>query len=162
MNSFWCHTHDQLSRKHPKHNGVENNKTKPFKCTELTDSSPQEGNISLTEVIFCQEILGKYSYKIDNSSLDSDIKNLELSKPTPAKIHLSNCSDPTIEEIHEKTNDINCKVTASDIAMPYNDVKSFENKEKKPFQCNICKKFFSHKIDVNSCAYCALIFAMYF
>ena len=27
---------DQKSKKHPKHNGVENDKTKPFKCTELT------------------------------------------------------------------------------------------------------------------------------
>ena len=34
-------SHDQLSRKHPKHNGVENDETKPFKCTELTDASPQ-------------------------------------------------------------------------------------------------------------------------
>ena len=86
--------------------------------------------------------------------MDSGIKNLDLSKPEPAKIQLSDCSDPTIEDIHEKTNDINWKVTAHDIAMPYNcgnyknDVKSFKNKGKKPFLCDICKKLFSNKIDL--------------
>ena len=29
-----------------------------------------------------------------------------------------------------------------------NNVKYFENKGKKPFQCDICKKIFSHKIDL--------------
>ena len=32
---------DQKSKKHPKHNGFENDETNPFKCTELTDASPQ-------------------------------------------------------------------------------------------------------------------------
>ena len=32
---------DQKSKKHPKHNGVENDEMKPFKCTELTDASPK-------------------------------------------------------------------------------------------------------------------------
>ena len=32
---------DQKSKNNPKHNGVENDKTKPFKCTEFPDASPQ-------------------------------------------------------------------------------------------------------------------------
>ena len=35
---------DQKSKKHPKHSGVENDETKPFKCTELTDASQQISN----------------------------------------------------------------------------------------------------------------------
>ena len=37
----------------------------------------------------------------------------------------------------------------TDFSLNYkNNVKYFENKEKKPYQCDICKKIFSHKIDL--------------
>ena len=37
----------------------------------------------------------------------------------------------------------------TDFSLNYkNNVKYFENKGKKPFQCDICKKIFSHKIDL--------------
>ena len=37
----------------------------------------------------------------------------------------------------------------TDFSLNYrNNVKYFENKERKPLQCDICKKIFKHKIDL--------------
>ena len=54
------------------------------------------------------------------------------------------------EKNQSPKSDSNSSNHETDFSSNYkNNVKYFENKEKKPFQCDICKKIFSHKGSLN-------------
>ena len=55
-------SHDQLSRKHPKHNGVENDETKPFKCINQSDLSKS----SKFKCNLCTEMFSSESNLMEN------------------------------------------------------------------------------------------------